>query len=50
MRHRYVCMIVVGWALQQTATGTAHYQAFSAVHEFSCEAFPRELSEAGPWI
>ena len=47
MRHRCVCMLVVGWALQQAVIGTAHVQAPSSVREFSCEAFPRELSEAG---
>jgi len=47
MRNQCVCVLVVAWALQQAMTGTAHFQSPSAVREFSCEAFPRELSEAG---
>lgn len=44
MRTQWMCLLVVGCALQQMI-GAA--QAPSAVREFSCEAFPRDIGEAG---
>ena len=45
MRAQCICVLVVGWALQQ-AIGAA-VQAPSAAREFSCEVFPRDIGEAG---
>lgn len=47
MRNRCVSVLVVGWALQQPITGTAYLQVSSAIREFSCEVFPRDIGEAG---
>ncbi len=46
MRHQCVCLLLVGCALQPMI-GVASFQAPSTVREFSCEAFPRDIGEAG---
>ena len=46
MRHQCAGVLVAAWALQHAMAGMAHPHAWSTTHEFSCEAFPRETSEA----
>jgi hypothetical protein len=46
IRNHLICVLLIGWTVDQASTGPGYAQTSSAAREFSCQAFPREMGEA----